>query len=371
MYSQQELDDAVAAGVISAQSADAFRAHVEGQRSIAIPDEEQFRLITGFNDIFVSIAAAILLFAVGWIGQWIGQQSGLMVTDGGGDGPSFLAPLFVAATAWALALFFTAKRRMALPSILLLLAFVGGVFATAGLAIVFAVGTQPFENNNALMGMVGAVAGAIATGAAWLHWRRFRVPITVAAGAAAVSALGGGLLYSAIANLPNAQDLLLGFVLLLGIGVFLFAMWWDGTDRERLTRRSDVAFWLHLLAAPMIVHPVFTLLGLNDGNATVGEGFVVILLYVALGLTALAIDRRALLVSALAYVLFALQELFREFGAVELNVALTALVIGSALLMLSAFWHQARGAIVRPLPESLRARLPVLDRPAAITRQAA
>ena len=69
MYSQQELDDAVASGVITADAANALRAHVEGQRSTAIPDEEQFRLITGFNDIFVSIAAAILLFAVGWIGQ--------------------------------------------------------------------------------------------------------------------------------------------------------------------------------------------------------------------------------------------------------------------------------------------------------------
>jgi hypothetical protein len=74
------------------------------------------------------------------------------------------------------------------------------------------------------------------------------------------------------------------------------------------------------------------------------------------------VDRRALLVSALAYVLFALDELFRQFGAVELNVALTALVIGSALLLLSAFWHQARAAIVRPLPEGLRDKLPVLDR---------
>jgi len=98
---------------------------------------------------------------------------------------------------------------------------------------------------------------------------------------------------------------------------------------------------------------------------------ILILLYVALGITALAIDRRALLVSALAYVLFAMQQLFREFGAVELNVALTALVIGSALLMLSAFWHQARGLIVRPLPESLRERLPILDRTVVATQSAA
>jgi hypothetical protein len=94
-------------------------------------------------------------------------------------------------------------------------------------------------------------------------------------------------------------------------------------------------------------------------------------LYVLFGLTALAVDRRALLVSALAYVLYALTQLFKQFGAVELNIALTALVIGSALLLLSAFWHQARGAIVRPLPENLRNRLPVLDRTAAAIQPAA
>jgi len=163
---------------------------------------------------------------------------------------------------------------------------------------------------------------------------------------------------------------MLGLVLFLGIGIFLFAMWWDSSDRARLTRRSDVAFWLHLLAAPMIVHPIFTLLGLNNGTASLSEGLIVVLLYVALGVTALAVDRRALLVSALAYVLWALSELFKRFGAVELNIALTALVIGSALLLLSAFWHQARATIVRPLPESLREKLPVLDR-TVITQQAA
>ncbi len=129
MYSQNDLDEAVASGAISAEAATALRAFVDSQRSSPAVDEENFRLITGFNDIFVSIASAILLFAVGWIGQSIGQASGLVVEF---DGPSPLAPAAVAATAWGLALFFTAKRRMALPSILLLLAFVGGVFVTVG-----------------------------------------------------------------------------------------------------------------------------------------------------------------------------------------------------------------------------------------------
>ena len=145
--------------------------------------------------------------------------------------------------------------------------------------------------------------------------------------------------------------------------MFLFAMHWDKSDPSRLTRRSDVAFWLHLLAAPMIVHPVFTLLGLNDGHATIGEGLVVVALYVVLAVIALAIDRRALLVSALAYVLYALSELFKQVGAVELSVALTALIIGSALLLLSAFWHQARRMVVTRLPGELAAKLPYLDRP--------
>ena len=160
------------------------------------------------------------------------------------------------------------------------------------------------------------------------------------------------------------KNLILGFVLLLGIGVFLFAMWWDSSDRARITRRSDVAFWLHLLAAPMIAHPIFTLMGVNSGAIGTGEGLLVVALYVLFGLTALSVDRRALLVSALAYVLFALTELFKRFGAVELNVALTALIIGSALLLLSAYWHQARRLIVTRLPSAVQARLPELDRPA-------
>ena len=359
MYSQNDLDEAVAAGAVSVEQANALRAFVEQQRSAPAVDEEQFRLLTGFNDIFVSIAAAILLFAVGFIGQAIGHNLGLTID---GDGPSPIAPLFVAATSWGLALFFTAKRRMALPSILLLLSFVVSVFAAVGFTLVLGIGEPPAEQEALFVGIVASVSGAVAAAAAWLHWRRFRVPITVAAGALAVAAIAVGLLIAALGEVEPFESLLLGFVLLLGIGVFLFAMRWDSSDPARVTRRSDVAFWLHLLAAPMIVHPVFTLLGLNDGNATIGEGFIVIALYVVIGLTALAIDRRALLVSALAYVLYALNELFRQFGAVELNVALTALVIGSALLLLSAFWHQARAMVVQPLPDGLKAKLPLVNR---------
>src|SRR5688572_1719342 len=120
MYSNQDLDEAVAAGALDATAAASLRNFLDGNRAAPAVDEEQFRLVTSFNDIFVSIASAILLFAVAWIGQAIGQATNFVVDA---DGPSPLAPLAVAAVAWGLATFFTAKRRMALPSILLLLAF--------------------------------------------------------------------------------------------------------------------------------------------------------------------------------------------------------------------------------------------------------
>jgi len=263
---------------------------------------------------------------------------------------------------------------MALPSIVLLLSFVGGVLASVGFLLVQIIGPDRInDQNQALAATIGGVSAAVAAAAAWLHWRRFHVPITVAAGAAAVAGIFLAMVFAVVQpdNNKSAQDIILGFVLLLGIGMFLFAMWWDSSDRARITRRSDVAFWLHLLAAPMIAHPIFTLMGLNNGTVGIGEALVVVGLYILFGLTALAVDRRALLVSALAYVLYALTELFKQFGAVELNVALTALVIGSALLLLSAYWHQARRLIVTRLPANLQARLPNLDRTVMITQQAA
>ena len=104
---------------------------------------------------------------------------------------------------------------------------------------------------------------------------------------------------------------------------------------------------------------LFSLLGVTDnGTITMIGALGVLGLYLLFGVIALAVDRRALLVSALAYVLFALTQLFREFGAVELNIALTALVIGSALLLLSAFWQNARSVIVGVLPQGLRNLVP-------------
>jgi hypothetical protein len=351
MYSESELAGAVEAGVLTPEAAAAFRNHVASSRSTPAVDEEHFKLLSGFNDIFVAIAAALILVAAGRLGGFVGEwligigngprQAGANMIGGGAA---------VAATSWMLAEYFTAKRRMALPSILLLLGFIAGAGATiAGLFVAnipwitetFHVVTDVQEQRVA--GIIATVAGTLTAFAAWIHWRRFMVPITVAAGALAVVGVGVGLIVTLI---PAARDAINPILLVAGLAVFALAMRWDMTDLERRTRRSDVAFWLHLAAAPLIAHPVFHMLGVFDGEIAPAMAALVIALYIVFAAVALAVDRRALLVSSLVYVLWAMYTLFSQSATVELSAALTALVIGSALLTLSAFWQPMRRMVV-------------------------
>lgn len=325
MYSEEDLASAVRAGVISEESARAFRQHVAAAKRLPAVDEEYVRLLSGFNDIFVVIATVLLLISVGWIGSAWQPWAG---------------PLAITVAAWGLAEVFTLRRRMALPSIVLLVAFIGGVFATA----------------RAVLDHV-AVASVLAAVAAWPHWVRFKVPITVAAGAAALV----GCLVSVLIRFPEAERWATMVFLAAGVLVFLLAMRWDASDVRRETRRSDVAFWLHLLAAPLLVHPVVSMLGLFDGKAHMAQAFGVASLYVLLSLVSLAIDRRAMMVSALAYVLYSFTALLKQHGWVSLGFASTALVIGSALLMLSAYWQSSRTFVLQRCPAGLRKRLPPLQ----------
>lgn len=327
MYSESDIDGAVAAGVMPRDIATAFRNHIAGGRLTPAVDEEHFRLLTGFNDIFVTIAIGLLLAAVAQIGGWVMEPFG---------------GAFVAIAAWGLAEYFTRQRRMALPSIVLLLAFVGGVAATMIGVLVHANPDFP-DRVNAL---IGAGIALVTASAAWLHWRRFMVPITVAAGAVAVV---GMVIALAMVAVPTIKDHLYPLLLLGGLAVFALAMRWDMSDRARETRRTDVAFWLHLAAAPMIAHPIFQMLGVFNPEVAIGTAAIVIALYLGFAFVALAVDRRALLVSSLVYVLYAMWAVFRSAGAIELGWAFTALVIGAALLTLSAFWHPMRRAVVGTL----------------------
>jgi hypothetical protein len=292
-------------------------------------DEENFRLVTSFNDIFVVIACGLLLFSAKSVLGVFGEVPGRLAMP---------------VLSWILAEYFVRKRKMALPAIVLLLSFISGVFLL-GTALF---GTASLQQTYMLAAAMSAVAAV-------LHYRRFRVPITVAAGTAS---LIGVVVAAVLAYLPGSKDLFLSLMFLGGVAAFLFAMYWDASDLTRQTRRSDVAFWLHLLAAPLIVHPVFNFLGILGGNTSLTSMLTVIVLYVVMTLISIIVDRRAFMVSSLAYVLYAISKLLESYGAVSYSFAVTGVCIGAALLLLSAFWHPVRQRIISMLPEGLQRYVP-------------
>ncbi len=331
MYTDEDLDYAVKKGIFTGESVGEFRAQLSSTKNTPSVDEENFRLITGFNDIFVVIACMLLLFSSKWVLSTINESLGSLVFT---------------VMAWGLAEFFVLRRKMALPAIVLLLSFVGGVF---GLSL------SLFHSLSETSLIVAAALAAIA---AYFHWRRFKVPITVATGTAAAI---GFLIASILSIFPGAKDWLDVILFICGVVTFVFAMYWDASDLNRTTRRSDVSFWLHLLSAPLIIHPVFSNLGILDGKESLSSMAIVIILYFLMTFVSVVVDRRAFMVSSLIYVLYALSSLLKVYGVVGYSFALTGVIIGSALLLLSAFWHPARTKLLALLSPSIQNHVPGIN----------
>lgn len=347
MIRDEHLEVAVAQGILTPEQVTRLRAlAVAGaqtsEAAVADPDDEKFRLIGGFNDVFVSIGVLLLIGALFGLASVLDFRPGFAV----------LALI----SAWGLSEYFCRKLRLALPSIVLAVMFAGAGAFTAwsfGALLLTVVGI----NVDALPGFFMMPMGAGAAIAAMLHDRRFGVPIDNALAASGVICfLTGILTFVAPTWTQNNASLLAA---LFGFAVFATALKIDASDRARLTRRSDIAFWLHLLAAPMIVHSVMPLLTgqISDLNGVQAVGILAV--FVVLGIVALAIDRRALLVSGLTYAGIALGYLLSHGVDESLGLSLTLLGLAAIVLGLSAGWKPLRRALLPALPlGSLRALVP-------------
>jgi hypothetical protein len=130
--------------------------------------------------------------------------------------------------------------------------------------------------------------------ASLLYYLRFRLPFALALVA-----------LFAFLSVSNGVEATTGIVTPLipfavGIVVLAAALAYDARDPKRVTRLSDCAFWLHLVATPLIVSPVIILIK-HSTNGSGLTSLVVLLTVLVLGFVALAIERRALLVSSLTY----------------------------------------------------------------------
>ena len=195
---------------------------------------------------------------------------------------------------------------------------------------------------------LGAVIGLIG-----FYWR-YRLPFTWLLLAGSAVGVAYFMLMGAIGE-QNAEDYARILIGVLGFLVFLLAMWFDMKDPLRVTRFSECGFWLHLLAAPMMVHSL--LLGQSDD----APNLVLILVTMGfLALLALLIDRRALLVAGLSYLAVAIAQIVSRSEVMQgMEFAITASVLGGAVLCLGLGWAPIRRSVLSVIPaDNLKSRLP-------------
>jgi MFS family permease len=334
--SDDTLGRAVAQGVLTAQQVEMLH-YLERTRtaptSAESPDDERFRFISGFSDIFVTIGLGLFLGALAYFSQ---AMFGSFIAWG----------IVVGGASWLLAEYFTRKKRMALPSIVLLLVYAAAIYLAVA---------DSFYAKAYYAGWPAFAAGLVTAAATAIHSWRFRVPITIAAGVAALVAALVALFFALTPDLT--QQAAMPLLLLCGVAVFTLAMRFDLSDPQRQTRRTDIAFWLHMLAAPLIVHPLVSGL-IDNGTMDTASALGILAIFAGLALVALIADRRAILVSGLAYAGFAFSSLVAKAGLSDGVVPLTMLVLGALVLLLSAGWRVLRRTLLSLLPGGLVRKLP-------------
>lgn len=350
------LDDLAAAvdkGLLSKEQAEALK-RAALDRTQGLPDkhmldaedDEGFRFVSGFADIFLAIGAATLFWGLAGVG--LEQSASGLVT--------------CVAISWALAEVFATWQRRTLPSMI-----------CAGFFVYFAVSLTVFliygmpllallepPNSSVFLADRFEQLPVFAFVAASIFYARFRLPF-------ALFIAGQALVVAIVAYIIRTQGLLeaSNFLIpvLFGLGLLIFAgvLYFDSKDRFRRTRLSDNAFWLSLVASPLIVHSIMWqtavwLLGnqvdeFDQLEQVAGMlSIAVICIFFVLMVVALIVDRRAVLFSTLIYVTAVVVYLFSQDGQVTEAVSFVPIIMGGGMIAVGSFWHVLRRFVFFVLP---------------------
>lgn len=305
-------------------------------------DTETPRFIRGFHDVLITIGVVVALS-----GLW-GLTSIFLVL------PAILL----------LSEILVKRQRLALPAVMLTIALVlwTGNFTSVWLA----------QKINLLHGAgAGIRFAAMFPPILGIYYLRYRVPLALALCIMSVLVLllelfcralqwasGDPLLF------VNHPGILSAIFLACALGLFGVALYFDLADRERRTRRSDTAFWLHLGAAPAILYSTMAVFALHGDlleltQAISAKTFVVVATVVVLMLVGLIIDRRAFVTSGLLSLGYALYGVFRMGSAtMDTYVFMTLLVVGVIVLVIGTGWMWLRRIVVGALPAGMAGKLP-------------
>lgn len=339
MVTRNELTAAVDANILSAAQADALLSFLNERDPFGTGgDAEDVHFARGMHDILMALGLAVLLPGIWFLDPGTGGLLGLLAC-------------------WGLAEYFTARKRLVLPSLVLAGAFT--LFSSFfGGALILAFTQEAVDLDAVGDGAQALSFGIAAALAAGLFYLRFKLPFALG-----LTAAGGALVVLGIAEIAmpglvseNSET----FTLLLGALFFAAALYEDARDPERLTLHSDNAFWLHLLAAPALVHGIIGQQLPSIKMEGMAEPLLVLATMTVLTLVALIIDRRALLVSGLGYLVAALGTLVQmafTSGDDTMGFTLTLVVVGATILIIGTAWSRLRQVIVPRLPQGIQSKV--------------
>ena len=369
MLTSSHLDKAVARAIISNEQATALRklartareSDQSGEIDFSVTSQDEpFRLLKGFRDIFIAIGIAILAIGL----SMLAEDSFQLVFDKniGRSDPgksSWLASVVLLALvviSLMISEWVTKSQRLPLSSLVLTLNFavwMGMLGATTFYSLATSTGLGS-ENNMSFLEIMPFAGVLVAILALIFYYRRYRLPFVLFPLAIA-AVLGVTLVFDLIFDLGNSPVIARILIGMCGIGVLVAAMLFDVKDKFRTTRLSECAFWLHLLAAPLIVHSI-----LYDSFDGPYSSVVILLVVMVLAVFALIIDRRAMLVSALIYLGYSLFSIIKDikfFG--EFNNSASFVLLGMFVLGLGLGWQQIRRFFVNHLlSKTIREKLP-------------
>ena len=361
---RDDLAAASAAGIVSVEQAERLGSYLEERRQARaapaaqaatpaadepnpLEDSEMPRFVRGFHDILITIGVLILLAGVAGL-----THPALAVIP-----TILLAELLVR------------RQRLALPAFALTFAY----GATVTMAVLWVldktVGPMSQDEGRNLLLLLAAYLLVLPP----FYWR-YRVPVALAGMIALTSCVAvfyiGAIVDSTLYHDGQHHPAAMIIVGLLGALVMLaLAVRFDLSDPARVTRRSDVAFWLHLVTAPALLYSILALIFIGrpydnnwDISAIATTQPVTVVIVVALFvLFGLVMDRRAFVTSSLLSLGFSLAALFRNgFGEIGDVVSVALLALGIIVLGIGVFWTVLRRAALSLLPVSMQARLPPL-----------
>ena len=286
--------------------------------------EEPLKFIRSFGDVFIALGVVLLVIAINML-----QLSGYY----------YFIPVvgFIVVAEWLVRV-----RRLALPGIAILI------------SILFFVNKAiEFDHHNATVLGIGILCLACL-----LFYLRYKMPFSLLP-------LAAGLV--AIAIIQIGVDVIKHPLIFAGFGliVFIIAMWFDIRDTARQSHLSDSAFWLHLLASPLIVHGAMVSMLFSDQAwiQSLGKETIIISFFSLILLLALLLDRRAMLISTQLYMIYALTQLLQGQLNSSQNVLIYILMaLGLFVIFFGTYWYKTRRLIFGFLSASFISRyVPDLD----------